>query len=121
MARTRMPPSGNMPVSIAARRTTSTTSPISRRTSILAEYSIVKCGTAGSLSPTSFFEASREVTADRAVGSIVGLDGVALARLDRPDERSCQHHLTGFERQPVRRDLVGEPGDRGRGMIEDAG
>src|SRR6476661_3700385 len=39
-----MPPSGKIPVSIAALRTTSTTSPMSTLASRLAEYSMVKCG-----------------------------------------------------------------------------
>src|SRR3984893_9239551 len=49
IARTRMPPSGKIPVSTAALRTTSTTLPISTRDSRLAEYSMVKCGMSGSL------------------------------------------------------------------------
>src|SRR5215475_9146983 len=108
MARTRMPPIGKMPVSAAALRTSSTTAPMSRRLSRLAEYSMVKCGIAVH---SRFFlsRALREVTAHRAVGSVVGLDRVALARLDRTDERSRQHHLARFERQTIGRDLVGEP------------
>src|SRR6266404_5439955 len=113
-----MPPSGKMPVSTAALRTTSTTLPISTRASRLAECSIVKCGMAGSLLT---FEASSEVTAHGAVGTIIGLDRVAFAGLDRTNEGTREHHLTGFERQPVRRDLVGKPGYSRRGMIEHAG
>src|SRR5882724_9397062 len=120
MARTRMPPSGKMPVSIAATRTTSTTSLMSTSTSILAEYSIVKCGIARSLLLFGL-KASSEVAAHRAIRSIVGLDRVALAGFDRADEGTRQHHLSGFERQSIGRDLVGEPGHRRGGMIEDAG
>src|SRR5665213_3102127 len=58
----------------------------------------------------SFRTTSGEVTADRSVWSIIGLNRVALAGLDRADERSRQHHLAGLERQPERSDLVGEPG-----------
>src|SRR5215475_12901181 len=98
MARTRMPPTGKMPVSTAALRTNSTTSAMSTRLSRLAEYSMVKCGMAVH---SRFFlsPALREVTAHRTVRSIVGLDRVALAGLDRTDERSRQHHLARFERK----------------------
>src|SRR5215813_5112713 len=108
MARTRMPPIGKMPVSTAASRTSSTTAPMSTRLSRLAEYSMVKCGIAVH---SRFFlsRALREVTAHRTVGSVVSLDGVALAGLDRPDERSRQHHLPCFERKSIGGDLVGEP------------
>src|SRR5437868_12516853 len=118
MARTRMPPSGKMPVSTAALRTSSTTAPISTLASRLAEYSMVKCGMC--LTPAFPVAASSEVTAHRAVGSIVGLDRVAFAGLDRANERSRQHHLSRFQRQPVRRDLIGKPGHAGRRMIEHA-
>src|ERR1700676_1328553 len=118
-ARTRMPPSGKIPVSTAALRTTSTTLAMSTRPSRLGEYSSVKCGmfdpSCDSSGPSS------EITTDRAIRSIVGLDRVAFAGLDRADERSGQHHLARFERKPVRRDLVGEPGHGGCGMIEHAG
>src|SRR6185312_6378040 len=115
-----MPPSGKMPVSIAATRTTSTTSPMSTSTSMLAEYSIVKCGIARSLLRFGL-KTSSEVAAHGTIRSIIGLDRVALAGLDRADERPRQHHLPGFQRQPVRRDLVGEPGHGGGGMVENAG
>jgi hypothetical protein len=54
VVRTRMPPSGKMPLFTAALRTTSTTSAMSMRPSRLAEYSIVKCGMGdhSSLAPT---------------------------------------------------------------------
>src|SRR5215813_15195240 len=120
MARTRMPPIGKMPVSTAASRTSSTTAPMSTRLSRLAEYSMVKCGMAVH---SRFFlsRALREVTAHRTIGSIVGLDRVALAGLDRADERSRQHHLASFKRKSIWRDLVGEPRDCRRGMVEHAG
>src|SRR5271166_2411655 len=115
-----MPPSGKMPVSTAALRTISTTFPMSIRESRLAEYSMVKCGMAGSL--LRFLkDKSSEVTAHRTIGTIVGLNCVALAGLDRADEGAGQHHLAGFERKPERSDLVGEPGHAGGGMIEHAG
>src|ERR1700736_3382560 len=114
-----MPPSGKMPVSIAATRTTSTTSLMSTRVSILAEYSIVKCGMFRT--PAVSLAASSEVAAHRAVSSIVGLDRVAFAGLDRANKGTRQHHLSRLERQAIRRDLVGEPGHRGRGMVEYAG
>src|SRR5262245_8392440 len=119
MARTRMPPIGKMPVSTAALRTSSTTAPMSTLLSRLAEYSMVKCGIAVH---SRFFlsRALREVTAHRTVGSVVGLDGVALAGLDRTDERSRQHHLARFEGKPVGRNLVGEPCHRCGGMVEHA-
>src|SRR6476660_9887962 len=117
-ARTRIPPSGKMPVSTAALRTSSTTAFMSMRPSRLPEYSIVKCGMSDC---SNSLKASGEVAAHRAVGTIVGLDRVALAGLDRADERSRQHHLSGFQRQSIGRDLVGEPGHRRGGMIEDAG
>src|SRR5581483_6628023 len=110
-----MPPSGKMPVSTAALRTTSTSSLMSTRLSRSAEYSMVKCGM-GCLRVVS-----GEIAADRAVSAIIGLDCVALAGLDRTDEGTRQHDLTRLERKPVRRDLVGEPGDSGRRMIEHAG
>src|SRR5258707_11682227 len=113
-----MPPSGKIPVSTAALRTTSTTLSISTRASRLAEYSIVKCGMSGSLLCGGV---SSEVAAHRAIRTIVGLDRVAFAGLDRANERSRQHHLAGLERKSVGRDLVGEPGHAGRGMIEHAG
>src|SRR6185437_1537364 len=116
MARTRMPPSGKMPVSTAALRTTATTVPMSTRPSRLAEYSIVKCGMAVSL-PMG----SGEIAAHRAVDSIVRLDCVALAGLDRTDEGAGEHDLAGLKCQPMRRNLVGEPRDCGSGMIEHAG
>src|SRR5882672_12952144 len=106
-----MPPSGKMPVSTAALRTSSATASMSTRASRLAEYSMVKCGMF--CTPAFPVAASSEVTAHRAVGSIVGLDRVAFAGLDRANERSGQHHLAGLQREPVRRDLVGEPGYRG--------
>src|ERR1043165_2814598 len=98
MARTRMPPTGKMPVSTAALRTSSTTAAMSTRLSILAEYSMVKCGMR--FTPDFSCRALSEVTAPRAVGSIVGLDRVALAGFDRADERPRQHHLSCFEREP---------------------
>src|SRR5438477_10423639 len=105
-----MPPSGKMPVSTAALRTISTASPMSTKASRLAEYSIVKCGMF--CPPAVPAEASsREVAAHRAVGTVVGLNCVALAGLDRADERSRQHDLTWFEGKPEGCDLVGEPGD----------
>src|ERR1700759_4724984 len=107
MARTRMPPSGKMPVSTAALRTTSTSLLMSTRLSRLAEYSMVKCGM-GCLRVVS-----GEKEDHRALSAITGLDCVALAGLDRTDEGTGQHDLARLERQPVRRDLVGEPGDRG--------
>src|SRR6185437_12059192 len=119
MARTRMPPSGKMPVSTAALRTTSTTFPMSTRLSRLAEYSIVKCGMA--VFTPCYCSASAEIAADRAVGAIIGLDCVALAGLDRTDEGTGQHDLARLERKTMRRDLVGEPGDRSRRMVEHAG
>src|SRR5689334_1820013 len=61
---------------------------------------------------------SGEVTTHRSIRSIVGLNRVAFAGLDRTDERASQHHLTGLDRQPQRRELVGKPGYTGRGMIE---
>src|SRR6478609_1930719 len=73
------------------------------------------------LTPAFPCAASSEVTAHRAVGAIIGLDRVAFAGFDRADERSRQHHLTGFQCEPIRRDLVGEPGHGGGGMIEHAG
>src|SRR6266568_8091556 len=118
IARTRMPPSGKIPVSTAALRTTSTTLSISTRASRLAEYSIVKCGMSGSLLCGGV---SGEVAAHRAIRTIVGLDRVAFAGLDRANERSRQHHLAGLKRKSVGRDLVGKPGHAGRGMIEHAG
>src|SRR6476646_6364313 len=96
MARTRMPPSGKMPVSTAALRTTSHTAPMSRRRSRLAEYSMVKCGMAVSL---PVFLLSGEVAAHRAVGAIIGLNCVALAGLDRADEGARKHDLSGLERK----------------------
>src|ERR1700676_4853138 len=119
MARTRMPPSGKIPVSTAALRTSSTISAMSTRASRLAEYSMVKCGMSGL--PNFSSRASSEVTAHRSISTIVGLNRVAFAGLDRANERSRQHHLPRFERQPVGRDLVGEPGHGGRGMVEHAG
>src|SRR5438067_3506 len=65
--------------------------------------------------------ASGEVTANRAIRSIVGLDRIAFAGLDRANERSRQHHLAGLKREPEWRDLVGKPGHTGGGMIEYAG
>src|SRR5713226_3652897 len=115
-----MPPSGKIPVSTATLRTTSTTLPMATRASRLAEYSSVKCGMSGSL--LRFLRGrSSEVAADRPIRSIIGLNRVAFAGFDRANERSGQHHLTRFERKSVRRDLVGEPGHAGGGMIEHAG
>src|SRR5450432_2173070 len=111
MARTRMPPSGKIPVSTAALRTTSTTFAMSRRASRLAEYSMVKCGMW--ITPTILKGVSSEVTADRAIRSKVGLDRVALAGLDRANERSRQYDLACLKRESVGRDLVGEPGHAG--------
>src|SRR3569833_816256 len=119
MARTRMPPSGKMPVSTADLRTTSQTRPMSRRPSRLAEYSIVKCGIAVSL--PVFFVRLSEVAAHRAVGAIVGLNCVALAGLDRTDEGAGEHDLAGLQCKAERCSLVGKPGHGGRGMIEHAG
>src|SRR5690349_2433927 len=119
MARTRMPPIGKMPVSTDALRTSSTTTAMSTRLSRLAEYSIVKCGMAST--PDFSCRDLSEITAHRAIRSIVGLDRVALAGLDRADEGSRQHHLSRLERQSIRRDLAREPGHGGRGMVEYAG
>src|SRR5712664_3473468 len=94
-----MPPSGKIPVSTAALRTASTTLPISTRASRLAEYSRVKCG----MSQLRFFRTtSGEITTHRAIQTIVSLDRVAFAGLDRADERSRQHHPTGLERKTQR-------------------
>src|ERR1044072_3060532 len=68
-----------------------------------------------------FPNASGEVAAHGTIRSIVRLDGVALAGLDRADERSRQHHLSGVQRQPLRRDPVRAPGYRRGGMVENAG
>src|SRR5450759_1365154 len=117
-----MPPSGKIPVSTAALRTTSTTLPISTRAARLAEYSRVKCGMSGSLQTVvRGASISGEVTTDRTIGTIVGLNRVAFAGLDRANERSRQHHLTRLQRKSVGCDLVGEPGHAGGGMIEHAG
>src|SRR3569623_2861413 len=112
MARTRMPPMGKIPVSTAALRTTSQAAPMSTRPSRLAEYSSVKCGMVLS---------SREVATDGAVSAVVGLDGITLAGLDGADERAGQHHLSRFQRQTKRRELVGEPRHGGGGMVAHAG
>src|SRR6476660_8136960 len=114
-----MPPSGKMPVSTAALRTSSTTAPMSTRASRLAEYSMVKCGM--SFTPAFPVVASGEVIAHRAVCAIVGLNRVAFTRLNRTNEGSRQHHLTGLQRKPIRRDLVGEPCYTGCGLVEHAG
>src|SRR5450432_2430177 len=117
-----MPPSGKIPVSTAALRTTSTTACISTRESRFAEYSSVKCGMSGLL--PRFFNArlfSGEVATHRTIGSIVRLNRVAFARLDRANERSRQHHLARFQRQTMRCDLVGEPGHAGGGMAQHGG
>src|SRR4051812_44797515 len=87
MARTRMPPSGKMPVSTAALRTISTTSAISTRASILAEYSIVKCGIA---IPLQLAVGDRKVAVHRAVATIIGLDRAALRIWEMNDP---QHEL----------------------------
>src|SRR6202161_541939 len=83
-ARTRMPPSGKIPVSIAALRTTSTTLAMSTRESRLAEYSSVKCG----MADHSISNVSGEVAADAAIGTIIGLNGVAFGGLGWGDERT---------------------------------
>src|ERR1700755_9509 len=119
-----MPPTGKIPASTAALRTTSTALAISTRASRLAEYSSVKCGIADT--SRGFFDyvlqaVSGEVTAHGAVRSIISLTRVAFGGFDRTDERSRQHHLTGFERQSMRRDLVGQPRDAGGGMVEHTG
>src|SRR4029077_2975861 len=113
-----MPPTGNIPVSTAALRTISQTSLMSTASSRLAEYSIEKCGMAGFL--PFVLKASAEVATHRAVGAIVGLDGVALAGLDRADERSAQHDVARLQRQSVDCDLIGKPGDAVGRMIEHA-
>src|SRR4029079_7785552 len=59
--------------------------------------------------PNKSSASSGEVTAHGPILSIVGLNRVAFAGLDRTDEGAGQHHLTGLERQSVRRDLVGKP------------
>src|SRR5665213_314305 len=117
-ARTRVPPIGKIPVSIAALRTTSTTLAMSTRESRLAEYSSVKCGM---MDYSSGGSVSGEVAAHAAVRTIVGLNRVAFAGLDRADERSGQHDLACLEGQAQRRDLVGEPRHAGGGMVEYAG
>src|SRR5438045_4404490 len=71
--------------------------------------------------PNESQSASGEITADRPIRSIVGLDRVAFAGFDRANERSSQHHLAGLKREPEWRDLVGKPGHTGGGMIEYAG
>src|SRR4051794_22441655 len=71
--------------------------------------------------PTILSSPSSEVTADCAIRTIVGLNRVAFAGFDRTNERSRQHDLARFERKSERRDLVGEPGHAGGGMIEHAG
>src|SRR3984957_19816732 len=97
MARPRMPPSGKIPVSTAALRTTSTISPMSTRASRLAEYSSVKCGMSCFL--RRFLRAvSGEIAAYRAIRAVVGLDGVTLAGLDGGNDRSRQYHLTRLQR-----------------------
>src|SRR3977135_980449 len=100
-----MPPSGKIPLSTAALRTTSTTLSISTRASRLAEYSIVKCGMSGSLLCGGV---SSEVAAHRAIRTIVGLDRVAFAGLDRANEGTGQHNLTDFKPTPVGRHLRGQ-------------
>src|SRR6185437_12437597 len=64
---------------------------------------------------------SGEVAAHAAIGTIVGLNRVAFAGLDRADERAGEHDLAGLQRKPERRDLVGEPRHAGGGMVEHAG
>src|ERR1700676_1677300 len=98
MARTRMPPSGKIPVSTAALRTSSTISAMSTRASRLAEYSMVKCGMSGL--PNFFQGASSEVTAHRSISTIVGLNRVAFAGLDRANQKTCRR---AGRRNPARR------------------
>src|SRR5579872_6327025 len=64
---------------------------------------------------------SSEVAAHGSIRTIVGLDRVTLAGLDRADEGPREHDLARFQRKSQRRDLVGEPRDGRGGMIEHAG
>src|ERR1700761_7490825 len=64
---------------------------------------------------------SLEVATDRTESSIVGLDGIAFASLERSYERSREHHVAWFDRHAVPRDLVGKPAYGRRRMIENSG
>src|SRR4029077_12028183 len=60
------------------------------------------------------------MTTHHAVSAVIGLDRVALSRLDRPDERAREHDLAGLERKVKRGELSHEPGDAICGMVEHA-
>jgi hypothetical protein len=61
------------------------------------------------------------MAADHSVGAEIGLDGIAGSRLDRANEGARERGLPGLEREAEGAELVGEPGDGVRRMIEDAG
>ena len=63
---------------------------------------------------------SREMAAHHSVRAVIRLDGIAAARLDRPDEGARKHDLSRLERKAERAELVREPGDAVRRMVEDA-
>src|SRR5882762_4639959 len=51
----------------------------------------------------------------------IGVQGVALFRPHRPDERSGQHDIAWFEDAAKGSELIGKPGDAKRRMSEHAG
>src|SRR5256714_956535 len=101
MARTRMPPSGKMPVSTAALRTSSPARAMAAGGMEMGKFLVGKLRI---VLPQGFLFLKSKETPPGAVGTIIGLDRVTFAGFDRADERSRQHDLTGFEREVIRRD-----------------
>src|SRR5262245_33652922 len=64
---------------------------------------------------------SYELHGDAAERAEVGVQRVALLRKHHARERAGQHEMTGLQRNPMRSELVGEPGDAERRMAEDTG
>src|SRR3569833_2184074 len=62
-----------------------------------------------------------EVTTHDSMRPVIGDNGVAVTRLDRPDERASQHDLAGVDAAAKSSQPVGQPDDAARRMIEHAG
>src|ERR1700722_1790801 len=64
---------------------------------------------------------SNKLHRDAAELTEIGVQRIALARMDHAGERAGEHDVAGLERHAVLAELVGEPGDAKRRMAEHAG
>src|SRR5580700_5695845 len=72
-------------------------------------------------SPQGGGRRSNELQRDAAELAEIGVQRIALARMDHAGERAGEHQVPGLERDAVLAELVGEPGHSQGRMTEHAG